>query len=124
MSIDPGHSPWRHEEAAGLNKPNMAFLAWYSTAVSLRGTPATAAKMRNAPERSQECSDKKMRLVRAPVPNRTAMAADEAGALTVMENISAHSTQNTAAATQSRRTRTPVSSCMLDAPAACRKWMC
>lgn len=54
--------------------------------------------MRKAPERSQECSDRKMRLVRAPVANSTAIAADEAGAFTVMENISEHSTQNTAAA--------------------------
>ena len=56
------------------------------------------ANTRNAAECSQVCSDRNNRFATAPVANRTAMAAEDAGALTAMENSSAHSTQKTAAA--------------------------
>jgi hypothetical protein len=62
------------------------------------GLPAMVAKTRKAPECSQECSERNTKLAAAPAANRTAMAAEEADALMLMENISEHSTQNTAAA--------------------------
>lgn len=62
------------------------------------GSPAMAAKTRKAPDCSQEYSERNTKLAAAPAANRTAMAAEEADALMLMENISEHSTQNTAAA--------------------------
>lgn len=62
-----------------------------------------AAKTRKAPDCSHECSERKTKLATAPAAKSIAMAAEEAGALMLMENISEHSTQNTAAVGQTRR---------------------
>ena len=59
------------------------------------------AKTRNAAECSQVCSDRNKKFAAAPDANRTAMAEDDAGAFTAIENSSAHSTQKTAAAPNS-----------------------
>ena len=57
-----------------------------------------AANTRKAAECSHVCNVRKTRFATAPDANRTAIAAEDAGAFTAIEKSSAHSTQNTAAA--------------------------
>ena len=77
-----------------------AFLHEHAKTAKRGNKPAMAANTKKAAECSHVCNVRKTRFATAPDANRTAIAAEDAGAFTAIEKSSAHSTQNTAAAAQ------------------------